>query len=169
MRLSLLYAVATVLALWLQIDLLHWLAPGPLVPDLAVILVVDLAIRQHDGLAPLLAFAIGYALDAFSGAQLGLNAFSLTLIYLLVYELARHAWMLGGIIEPLLVGAATILHSLCVLALSSGLAAMWPPGGEIVHALILQGVIGMLLAPLAFRLLGLCRRLLRLPVRIAQE
>jgi len=167
--LTLLYTVATVLALWLQIDLLRWLPLGPLVPDLAVILVVDLGLRQHDAMAPLLAFAIGYALDAFSGAQLGLNALSLTLVYLLIYELARHAWILGPVVEPLLVGVATMLHSLCVLALSNGLALLWPPPARLLHATLLQGLIGILLAPLAFRLLGRCRRLLRLPVHVAQE
>jgi rod shape-determining protein MreD len=168
-RLTALYAAATLLALWLQIELAQWLPLGPLVPDLAVILVVDLGLRQHDGLAPLLAFAIGYALDAFSGAQLGLNAFSLTLIYLLIYELARHAWMMGAVIEPLLVGVATILHSGCVLALGNGLASLWPPPARLLHAIILQALIGILLAPLAFRLLAGCRRLLRLPARVAQE
>ena len=104
MRLIVLFAVATVVALALQTSSRSGCRSSALVPDLVLILAVDLGLRQHSALAPVLAFAMGYATDAFSGSQLGLNAFTMTLIFLLSYELSSHAWVGGHeLIGPLTV------------------------------------------------------------------
>jgi rod shape-determining protein MreD len=168
-RLIILFTFAGAFALWLQVGILHWLPLGGFVPDLAVILVVDLGLRQHDALAPFLAFAMGYAVDALSGSQLGLNAFTLTLVYLLVYEISRHTWMTGGMVGPLMAGGGTLIHSFGVLALGGGLASVLPLKTGLLHEILLQAIISALLAPAVFGLLRNCRRLLRLPMHTAQE
>ena len=168
-RLIILFTLAGILALWLQVSLLHALPLGGFVPDLMVILVVDLGLRQHDALAPLLAFAMGYAVDAVSGAQLGLNAFALTLVYMLVYEISRHTWLTGGMTGSLMAGVGAAVHSFCVLALGGGLASVLPMRTGLWHQVLLQALISALLAPAIFKLLDNCRRFLRLPVRTGQE
>lgn len=169
MRQTLLFVLAAALALWLQTAIFAWLPVGPLVPDLMVVLVVDLGLRTHSALAPVLAFAAGYALDACSGSQLGLNAFALTLIYLLIYELTRHAWLRGRGLSFALVFLATLLHTWVVLVLRGGLRELFPPRGSVLNAALLQAVITTALAPFIFRALLAGQRILRLPVRVAKE
>src|SRR5579863_6258246 len=119
-----LFAVATVVALWLETEVRLWLPTGVLFPNLVLILAVDLGLKQHNGLAPALAFAMGYATDAFAGTHLGLNAFMLTLIFLLSYELSRHVWVTGRVIGPLTVALADVLNTLGIMAITGGVATV---------------------------------------------
>ena len=78
---------------------LHWVLAllivfmGAIV--LVLVLAVDLGLRHRRALAPIIAFAMGYAMDAFSGSQLGVNTFAVTLTYLLTYEVGVH-FSVGG-------------------------------------------------------------------------
>ena len=65
-------------------------------PDLVLILAVDLGLGIMRALAPLMAFAMGYATDALSGSQLGLNAFTVTLIFLLCLRIVAPVWVTSG-------------------------------------------------------------------------
>ncbi len=58
----------------------------PLVPNLIIILTIDLGLRHHGAIPALLAFAISYATDAMSSTTLGMNAFLVTGVFLLTYE-----------------------------------------------------------------------------------
>lgn len=169
MRQTLLFVVAAIVALCLQAVVLPRLPIGPFIPDLMVILVVDMGLRAHNALAPILVFAAGYALDACSGTRLGLNAFALTLIYLLIYELTRHAWLKGRGLAIALVFVATLLHTWVVLILAGGVREIFPPRRVVLDAALLQAILTTVLAPLVFRALASGQRILRLPVRVAGE
>ena len=78
MRLILLFAVFAVLGLALQTAVTHLVSFRALMPNLIIILAVDLGLRHHGVLAAIIAFAMGYATDSFSGSQPGLNAFMMT-------------------------------------------------------------------------------------------
>jgi rod shape-determining protein MreD len=164
-----LFAVATVVALWLQTEVRLWLPAGALFPDLVLILAVDLGLKQHNALSPALAFAIGYATDACSGAHLGLNAFMMTLIFLLSYELSRHVWVTGRIIGPLTVALADLLKALGVMAITSGIATVTHLQQAALRTIIFQALITAAVAPPIFALLDAGKRALRLPVRVAAE
>jgi cell shape-determining protein MreD len=164
-----LFAVATVVALWLQTEVRLWLPASALIPDLVLILVVDLGLKQHTAISPALAFAIGYATDACSGTQLGLNAFMMTLIFLLSYELSRHAWVTGRVIGPLTVLVADLLKNLGVLAITTGVAAVMTMTAPTVRMLVLQAVVTTAVAPLIFALLDAGKHALRLPARVEAE
>jgi cell shape-determining protein MreD len=164
-----LFAVATVVALWLQTEVRLWLPASALIPDLVLILVVDLGLKQHTAISPALAFAIGYATDACSGTQLGLNAFMMTLIFLLSYELSRHVWVTGRVIGPLTVLVADLLKNLSVLAITTGVAAVMTMTAPTVRMLVLQAVVTTAVAPLVFALLDAGKHALRLPARVEAE
>jgi rod shape-determining protein MreD len=164
-----LFGVATVVALWLQTEVRLWLPTSPLIPDLVLILAVDLGLKQHTALAPMLAFAMGYATDACSGSQLGLNAFTMTLIFLLSYELSRHVWVTGKVIGPLTVLLADLLKTFGVMAITSGVAAVIDIKAPMLRLIIIQALITAAVAPAVFWILDAGKRVLRLPVRVAAE
>jgi rod shape-determining protein MreD len=164
-----LFAVATIVALWLQTEVRLWLPAGALFPDLVLILVVDLGLRQHNAISPALAFAMGYATDACSGSQLGLNAFLMTLIFLLSYELSRHVWVTGRIIAPLTVLLAELLKTLGAMAVTSGVAAVANLKPSAMRLIAFQALLTMLVAPVIFAILDAGKRALRLPVRVVAE
>jgi rod shape-determining protein MreD len=164
-----LFAVATVVALWLQTEVRLWLPAGALFPDLVLILVVDLGLKQHNALSAVLAFAMGYATDACSGTHLGLNAFMMTLIFLLSYELSRHVWVTGKVIGPLAVALADLLRTLGVMAITGGIATVSAITGPHMRLIAIQALITAAVAPAIFSLLDAGKRALRLPVRVAAE
>lgn len=164
-----LFAVATIVALWLQTEVRLWLPAGALFPDLVLILVVDLGLKQHNALSAVLAFAMGYATDAMSGTHLGLNAFMMTLIFLLSYELSRHVWVTGRIIGPLTVALAELLKTAGVMAITGGIATVAAIEGGQARLIIFQALITAAVAPFIFGLLDAGKRALRLPVRVAAE
>ena len=96
MRLVALFAVLTLIALAIQTTASRWLPLSALVPDLVLVLAVDLGLRHRRALAPIMAFAMGYAMDAFSGSQLGVNTFAVTLTYLVAYEVGVHTSASGA-------------------------------------------------------------------------
>lgn len=164
-----LFAVATIVALWLQTEVRLWLPAGALFPDLVLILAVDLGLKQHNALSPALAFVMGYATDASSGSHLGLNAFTMTLIFLLSYELSRHVWVTGRIIGPLTVALADLLKTLGVMAITGGVVTVTTLKAPALRLIVLQALLTAAVAPLIFALLDAGKRALRLPVRVAAE
>jgi len=164
-----LFGVATVVALWLQTEARLWLPASPLIPDLVLILAVDLGLKQHTALSPVLAFAMGYATDACSGSQLGLNAFTMTLIFLLSYELSRHVWVTGRVIGPLTVLVADLLKTFGAMAITSGVAATMEVKAATVRLIVIQALITTAVAPAVFWILDAGKRALRLPLRVAAE
>lgn len=170
MRQLLLYALATLVALILQTGVLHWLPLGPLVPDLVLVLVVDMGLKEHNAMAAVLAFAMGYATDACSGSQVGLNAFMMTLIFLLTYEASRHLWVTTGVVGPLAVIVAALIKNLGALLLAGAAA---PSAGAVSAPMLRPALIGALvtalLSPLVFGALEWGKRLLGLPDRLEED
>jgi rod shape-determining protein MreD len=164
-----LFAVATIVALWFQTEVRLWLPASPLIPDLVLILAVDLGLKQHTALSPMLAFAMGYATDACSGSQLGLNAFTMTLIFLLSYELSRHVWVTGKIIGPLTVLVAVLLKTFGVMAITGGVAAVTEIKAPMLRLIIVQALVTTAVAPAVFWILDVGKRMLRLPARVVAE
>lgn len=167
MRLVILFAVATVIALAIQTVPL-WFPLRALIPNLIVILVVDLGLRHHGALAAILAFAMGYATDAFSGTHLGLNAFLITLVFLLSYEISGRLMVTNAI-----VGATTVFFGAMVAALGAVAIASGRAAGDAVSAVfpavLLQAFISALISPLIFSLLASGKRMLGIRVKLERE
>jgi rod shape-determining protein MreD len=159
--LAALFTLLTFLALAIQTIASRWLPLSALVPELVLILAVDLGLRHRRALAPVMAFAMGYAMDSFSGSQLGLNAFTVTLVFLMAYEAGLHLNAADMQAGAVLVFIAVLLQSLGGLLIGSQFHAsdqFW----TLVPSALLQAFVTALLAPPVFALLARANRMLGL-------
>lgn len=160
-RLVLLFAFATLFALALQTMLPYWLPLGPYVPDLVLILAVDLGMRHHSAVAALMAFVMGYAIDAVSGTQIGLNAFMITLVFLLAYELSSQLLVTNVAVGMLAVFVGVIIKDLGSIIISSGFSGL-TGDSVLMRDLLGQAAVTALLAPLVFVAMARGKKLLGL-------
>lgn len=144
------FAVAVVVVLVLHVAVLPVVAPLPVLPDLAVLLVVWLALR-HDGVAgPCAAFLVGYLLDTFSGTMLGLNAFAMTVVYAAVLPLARALWTEAGVATVAIVFVAGCLRWLAALLLAVLVEAGPPVWARVAGWGVVEAALGALVSPVVF-------------------
>lgn len=169
MRLVFLYAAAALVALAFQTGALHWLPLGAFVPDLVLILAVDLGLKHHSVPAAFIAFAMGYATDSFSGSRIGLNCFMLTLVFLLAFEVSRRLLISGYLLGSVLVLLATLLKTFVTLAVTAGWRVIGQGGISAAEQALVQALVTALIALGVFPLLARARLLLRLPLRAAHE
>jgi rod shape-determining protein MreD len=160
-RLLLLFSLATFAALVLQTILPRLLPLGILVPDFVLILVVNLGMRHPRALTALMAFAMGYAVDALSGVELGLNALLLTLIFAFAYRLSRMLISTSTAVGVMAVFGGVILSDIGNSLISSGFGA-----ADRLHALmpavLIQAAVTALLTPAVFRMTGWATRVVGL-------
>jgi rod shape-determining protein MreD len=158
------FSLATIIALALQTTVARLLPFDVLMPNLALVLTVNLGLRYYSAAAALMAFGIGYATDTFSGGQLGLNAFLFCLVFILTYGLARFLLSSTAVIGVIAVFAAVIL-----VDLGNALAAAdWVRGHSLdlaMPAVLIQAAITALCAPPVFALMARATRLLGLRQR----
>ncbi len=169
MRLAALFTLAAIIALGLQSGGLHWLPLGVLIPDLILILAVDLGLKHHSAGAALIAFAMGLALDSLSGPRVGLNAFTITLVFLLSYELSRHLWIANAMMAAVAVFVAVLIKDFGVLALTGSFGGSHRADLTMLEMVLAQALFTALLSVLIFPLLDGCKRLLGLPARGERE
>jgi rod shape-determining protein MreD len=155
-RLIALFSIAALVALALETTIPHWLPVGAFMPDLVLILVVDLGLRQHGALSALMAFAMGYATDSFSGTHIGLNALLFTLVFLSAYGLSRQLLSTSTTIGVIAVFFGVILRNLGDFIIlgwgtTGGIDAVMP-------MVTLQAAISALVAPLIFALMSSMKR-----------
>ena len=149
-------------------DAKYCLAPGIVKAEPWLILAVDLGMKHHRALGALLAFAMGYAIDSFSGTHLGLNAFMLTLTYVIGYGLSRYLISTSSAIGVIVVFVGATISGLANsvssagLQSSSGALAMLP-------RLAASAGISALLAPWVFALMGAAKRSVGLRMRPVRE
>jgi rod shape-determining protein MreD len=160
-RLVALFAVLTLIALAIQTTASRWLPLNALMPDLVLVLAVDLGLRHRRALAPIMAFAMGYAMDAFSGSQLGVNTFAVTLTYLLAYEVGVHTSASGAEAGAVLVFIAVLIQSLGGFLISTQFREPHQLG-TLLPAALLQATLTAVIAPPIFRLTAGLRRILGL-------
>lgn len=168
MRIITLYALATLLALALETTIPHWLPLGILAPNLVLILAVDLGMKHHGALGAMLAFGMGYAIDSFSGTHLGLNAFMLTLTYLLAYAISRYLISSSTAIGVLLVFFGALMTGFANSVGSVGLEAT-PATVGLFPRLTLHGAVTALFTPLVFSVMGSAKRVAGLRIRSVRE
>jgi rod shape-determining protein MreD len=168
-RVAALFIPAALLALTLQSGALHWLLLGSLVPDLIVILAVELGLKHSSAGAAMLAFAMGLATDALSGSRVGLNAFMVTLVFLLCYELSRHLWVASYSLASIVVFCAVVIKDVGILAVTGSFDGLASADPTLIRMVATHAVLTALLALFIFPALDSGRRLLRLPRRVERE
>ena len=168
MRLIALFSLAAMVALVLQTALSSLLPAVFLIPNLALILVVNLGLRHHSVGAALTAFGIGYATDAFSGNQLGLHALLFTAIFVLTYWFSRAVFSAGAGVGAIAVFGGVIICDLGNYFISSG----WVSPVRlplIMPAILAQAAITTVCAPVVFGLMWQGSRMIGLRQRLARE
>jgi rod shape-determining protein MreD len=160
LRLSLvtLIAVAAVLGLLLQTTVLHMLPLGRPVPDFILILCVYLGLHQHSIGGTTAAFLLGYFADNFSGNTVGLHAFAMTLVFVLVYLVSRRLWMDHWVSNVAVVFLASVLKTLTVAFLLVFYLSEEYPIRMLFAAVWLDAALAALFAPLVFVVLDRGRR-----------
>ena len=168
MRLVILFAALTYLSLAIETSVPYWIQTRILIPNLIVILAVDLGLRHHGVVPAFLAFAIGYATDAFSGSTLGINAFLITAIYLLTYEISSRLLVTNAAVGATFVFLGVIVTALGALILADGAAGL-AAAGPMLPGIALQAAVSALVAPLMFAFAAMLKRVVGLPVALARE
>ncbi len=168
MRLILLFAAFVVLGLAFESAVPHLISFRALIPNLIIILVVDLGLRHHGVLPAMLAFAIGYATDALAGSHPGLNAFMMTMVFLVSYEISTRLMVTNALVGATVVFFGVIATALATVAFADGFNAL-ADTGSMLGGLTLEAAVSALVAPLIFSMLAASKRMTGLPVRAMRE
>ncbi|MGH7813416.1 MAG: rod shape-determining protein MreD [Candidatus Binataceae bacterium] len=157
MRLVALYSFFALIALAIETTLARAVPYHALIPNLIVILAVDLGLRHHGAIAVAMAFAIGYAADSVSGANLGANALLTIVVFLASYEISIRLIATTTFVGAIIVLFATPFAALGSIALSAGFGAL-SQAGPLVPEIAANAVITAFVAPIVFAILARCRR-----------
>jgi len=159
MGLLVLVMLAAIVGVLLQTTVMHLLPLGPIIPDLVVILCVYLALHEHSFAGAFGAFLLGYFVDNFSGNVLGLHAFSMSLIFLLVYLLARQLWMDNVVANVAVVFGAALLKALSVAFLLAFYLSTDYPWTRLFSTIWFEAAIAAMFTPFVFSILDGGRRM----------
>src|SRR5580704_7356995 len=163
-----LFAIATYLALLIQTAVPLWFPFRALIPNLVIILTVDLGLRHHGALPAFIAFAIGYATDAMSGTTLGMNAFLTTGVFLLTYEISSRLLVTNAILGAIAVFFAVMLAGFGAIVITSGRGSMLAMN-QAMPTLALQALISAIVAPIVFAMMAGTERAVGLQYRPERE
>ena len=123
----------------MQTTVLHIVTGDRVIPDLALILCVYFGLHEHSVAGAAGAFLLGYLLDSFSGSVVGLNAFAMTTVYLMVYLISRRLWMDNAISSIAMVFLATLVKGFAIVG---ALAAL--------QVLLAEALLAAALTPIIF-------------------
>ena len=168
MRLILLFGLASAVSIAIQTAVNYWLPFRILVPNLMVILVADLGLRHHGIVPAVVAFAIGYAVDTFSGVTLGLNAFLMTLVYLFSYEISKRLLVMNAGVGIFAVFVGALITQIGDVAIGQHGVAM-SRVAPVFGSLLGEAVITAIVAPAIFAILGSIKRVIGLPAGPVRE
>jgi len=168
LRLILLFAVFVVLGLALESAGARVISFRALIPNLIIILAVDLGLRHHGVLPAMLAFAMGYATDALAGSHPGINAFMMTMVFVVSYEISTRLMTANAFVGATVVFFGVIATALGTVAIANGFNAL-SDTGPLLPGLTLQAFISALVAPVIFSMLATGKRLTGLRARAARE
>jgi rod shape-determining protein MreD len=158
MALLVLVMIAAAVGVLLETTLIHLLPLGPVMPDLVVILCVYLALHEHTVAGALGAFLLGYFADNFSGGVLGVHAFAMSLVFVLVYLLATQLWMDNVVANVAVVFGASLLKALAVAGLLAFYLRAEYPWANLFSTIWIEAAIAAMLTPFVFTLLDSGRR-----------
>ena len=133
----------------LQVTVLPSFLREPFVPNLLLLLVVYLGVREETGLiGTLFAFCQGLLLDTFSGIYLGLSGFSFLVIYLVLRLLRDQLYTDSSVLMVVVAFLATVAHGLLSLLLLLLFSASDGIFATLLAALIPQALVSALVASL---------------------
>ena len=155
MRAAAVIGLVAGLGLLVQTTLFHALPFGfhPS-PDILVVVCVFLGLHRHTAGAALGAFILGYLQDTVSGNAVGLNAFGMVVVYLLVYLTCRRLWVDNVVSKVVLVFLASCVKAVAILAVSALFGAFDGKWGPTLSSLLVNAALAAAVAPPLFALLA---------------
>jgi rod shape-determining protein MreD len=155
MRLFLLFFLVGILLILLQTTLLHLLPIGPIIPDLTLVLCVYLGLYHPTVGAALGSFLIGYSVDVVSSPSrmVGLNAFAMSLVFLLVYFGSRSIWLQNPLVSSIVVLFAALVKSVALVLISAFFVSLEGFWIGATWYIIQEALAAAVLAPVVFGLL----------------
>jgi len=158
MRTFAVLVVAIAVAVVLQTTILQALPYVTVVPDVLLVLCVYLGLYHHSVGGAVGAFILGYLEDSVSGSAAGLNAFAMSLIFLLIYLTSRRLWVENVVSQVVVVFLAALVKAAAVTSLLAVFASFQRGWSLVLGSLVLQGLLTAAVAPLIFALLRRTRR-----------
>jgi rod shape-determining protein MreD len=140
--------IAVMVALLLQVTILPAYLQDPYQPNLLIIFVVWLGLRETVPAGWALAFFSGLLLDCFSGIYLGLEGFTSLFVYLVLKMLADYLYTDSRYLLILAVFLATVATGIFQLVLLGLFAAAEGIYASLLPALLPQALVNALVASL---------------------
>jgi len=137
-------------ALLVQVTVLPVYLADPFQPNLLVIVIVYLGLREGGVHGGLLAFLIGLVEDCFSGIYLGLSAFSFLAIYLGMRKVSGRLYTDNLYLMVLVVFLATLVNGLLHLLLLALFSAASGIYSTLLPALFPQSLVNAFAASILF-------------------
>jgi rod shape-determining protein MreD len=123
-------------------------------PDVLLVIVVFLGLHRHTVGSVIAAFLLGYVQDAVSGGAVGMNAFGMVAVYMLVYLTCRRLWVDNVLSKVVLVFLASWVKAVAVLAVSFVFGASGGAWAATLGGVLLNALAAAALAPPVFALLA---------------
>jgi rod shape-determining protein MreD len=153
MKLSILFFAVGLILVLLQTTLLHLLPLGPIVPDFVLVLCVYWGLYHPTVGAVLASFLLGYSVDVVSSPILGLNAFAMSMVFLIVHLSSRSIWLHDPMASAIVVLLASLVKGAALALLSAiflSVESFWIGASRYI---IMEALIAAALAPMVFALL----------------
>jgi rod shape-determining protein MreD len=153
MKSSLLFFAIGIVLLLLQTTFLHLLPLGPIVPDFILVLCVYWGLYHPSVGAVLGSFMLGYSVDVVSSKMLGINAFAMSLVFLIVYLSSRSIWLHHPVVSSFVVLLASLVKGAALVLVSAiflSVDGLWLGA---LRYILLEALVAAILAPFAFSLL----------------
>lgn len=139
----------------LQTTLIHALPSRfQIAPDVLLAVCVFLGLHRHTVGGVVGAFLLGYVQDAVGGGVVGLNAFGMVVVYVLVYLTCRRLWVDNVISKVVLVFLASWVKTVAVLVVSVVFGAIGDDWGPALGQALISAVLAAVVAPPVFALLS---------------
>jgi len=153
MKLSLFFFVTGIFLVVLQSTLLHLLPLGPIVPDFVLVLCVYWGLYHPTVGGVLGSFILGYAVDTVSSRILGLNAFTMSLVFFAVYLSSRSIWLHNPMISAVVVLLASLVKGAALMLLWAVFLSADEFWVGAVRYVLMEALVAAALAPIVFAVL----------------
>ena len=154
MKLFLLFFSVGLLLVLLQTTLLHLLPLGPVIPDLTLVLCVYWALNRPTVGTVFGSFLMGYTVDVFSSPILGINAFAMSLVFLVTYLSSRQIWVRSPLLSAAIVFGAAWVKVIAMVLIWAIFFSTQAPWTGVLRYVFIEAFTAALLAPAFFYLLS---------------
>lgn len=147
---SIKYVIIVYFALLIQVTILPVYVADPFKPNLLIIVIAYLGLREGGWPGAVLAFFLGLIEDCFSGLYLGLSGFTFLSIHMLLRRIATRLYADSLYLMVLVVFFATFFNGLAHLILLVIFSAADGIYATIIAGLVPQALVNALAASLLF-------------------